>query len=179
VWLSALLAAAVILLIVVTVMELDRPAPMSYSAFFDQLEAGNVASVTLRGTEATGRFKRPVDSTVPTGTAQRDTFISRIPDVGDPALVPELRKQRVVIDVNPPSLWTWLLGRVPWPMLLFVGAMIVAGLARVLRRGARSGPAASVFPGQGMIGLLTGLVTGRSLRKTPPTDDGEPTRRGL
>jgi ATP-dependent Zn protease len=178
VWLSALLAAAVILLIVVTVMELDRPAPMSYSAFFDQLEAGNVASVTLRGTEATGRFKRPVDSTVPTGTAQRDTFISRIPDVGDPALVPELRKQRVVIDVSQPSLWTWLLGRVPWPMLLFIGAMIVAAFARIFRRGrAQAGPTASTLPVHGMIGLLSSLFgTRRQPQPGPPRNGGEQQR---
>jgi hypothetical protein len=176
--LAALLAAALILLVVVAVTVWERPAPMSYSAFFEQLEAGNVASVTLRGTEVTGRFKRPVAGTVSTGTGQRDTFSGRIPDIGDPGLVPELRKQRVVIDVGTPSLWTWLLGRVPWPMLLVAGAMIVAGLVRVLRRGsARLGPTASPLAGHGMIGLLSGLLAGRRSGATPPPRDGEGTRR--
>jgi cell division protease FtsH len=176
--LPIVISGALILLIVVAVNELARPAPMPYSAFFDQLEAGNVASVTLRGTELTGRFKRPVDATLPTGTMQRDTFVSRVPEVGDPTLVPELRKQRVVIDVSQPSLWTWLLGRVPWPMLLFIGAMIVAAFARIVRRGrAQAGPTASTLPVHGMIGLLSSLFgTRRQPQPGPPRNGGEQQR---
>ena len=38
-----------------------QTGPMPYSTFLDQLEAGNVASVTFQGTEIDGRLKRPLD----------------------------------------------------------------------------------------------------------------------
>jgi hypothetical protein len=38
------------------------PAATPYSAFLDQLDAGNVASVTFKGTEIDGLFKHPVNA---------------------------------------------------------------------------------------------------------------------
>ena len=99
------IAAVLALVIGVVVEETGKRAPMPYGAFLDQLEAGNVASVTFQGTEIDGRFKHPLDATLPTGTAQRDTFRSRVPDFGDPALIPELRKQHVAIDVSVHLRW--------------------------------------------------------------------------
>jgi ATP-dependent Zn protease len=171
--------AAVLILLAVVIVGAEGPAPMPYSAFFDQLEAGNVASVTFQGMQISGRFKRPLDGTLSTGTTQRDSFSTRVPDVGDSALMPELRKQRVAIDVSVPSAWTWLLGRVPWPLLLIFGAMIVAGIVRLVRGGkAQSGSAMSVHPMQGMMGLLSGLFGKQQQAASPPSPDrGEPKSR--
>jgi len=158
----------VILLVVVILAEAVKPAPMSYSAFLDQFEAGNVASITFQGTEIDGRFKHAVDSAIPTGTAQRDTFSSRVQDVGDPTLIPALRKEQVSIDVTAPSLWTSLLGNLPWPMLLILGAILVAGLVRLVRgRKTPSGSAMSMPPMPGMMGLVSGLV-GKQQQAAPP-----------
>jgi hypothetical protein len=152
--------AAVAALVIGVAVELsDRSAPMPYSAFLDQLDAGNVASVTFRGTEISGRLKRPLeDKGIPGGTAQRDTFNSYVPDVGDPALVPALHKQRVEIEVSAPSAWTWLLGRVPFPILIFLGVIVVAGVIRLVR-GSKpvSGSPMSMHPMGGMVGLLSGI----------------------
>jgi ATP-dependent Zn protease len=166
------IAVVLIALIVAIVEKVGKPSQMPYSAFLDQLEVGNVATITFQGTEIDGHFKRPLDATIPTGTAQRDTFSSRVPEIGDAALIPELRKQHVVIDVQLATQWTRLLAGLPWPMLLFVGFALIAGLIRLVR-GGKVGPALSMpmHPMQGMVGVVSGLFKGRNEAVQPPTHD--------
>jgi hypothetical protein len=89
-------------------------------------------------------------------------------------LIPELRKQHAVIDVTSPSAWTWLLGRVPWPMLIFVGAILVAGFIRLVRRGkAQSGPAGPAMPMHGMMGLVSSLFGKQPPAASPQMREGD------
>lgn len=172
VWFIAI-AAALALIAVVYMEESGKRAPIPYGIFLDQLDAGNVASVTIQGTEIDGRFKKPLDNKLLSGTTQQDTFHSRVPDFGDPTLIPELRKQHVVIDVKSPSQWMSLLGRIPWPILFIIGAMIIAGLIRLARGGkAQPGSAMSMHPMGGMIGLVSGLF-GKQPVASPPSQDGD------
>jgi ATP-dependent Zn protease len=162
--------AAALLLVVVLIQQTDKQPTMPYSVLLDQIEAGNVASVSFQGTEITGRFKRPVADKLPTGTAQRDSFRSRVPDFGDPALIPELHRQHVVIEVTAPSAWSWLLGRVPWPMLIFIAAMLMAGFVRLLRGGkAQPLSAAPTLPAHGMMRLISDLFAKQHPSESPPT----------
>jgi len=171
VWFIVIVA---VLLAVVVMEQIGKRAATPYGVFLDQVEAGNIASVTFQGTEIAGRFKHPLDNSPSGGTAQSDSFHTRVPDFGDPALIPELRRQHVAIDVISPSAWTWLLGRVPWPMLIFVGAILVAGLVRVIRgRKAQLGSAAPTLPAHGMIGLVSGLFAKRREDGSPPTRDSD------
>ena len=151
--------AAVITLVVVFVTETgNKPAPTPYSTFLDQLEAGNIASVTFRGTQIDGSLKHALADAASNDTTQRSTFRSHVPDFGDPTLLAELRKQHVVIDVASSSSWTRLLAGLPWPMLLFIGIALVAGLIRLVRGGkTQPGTAMPTHPMQGMIGLVSGL----------------------
>jgi ATP-dependent Zn protease len=166
VWFIAIAAVVLLIVVGVEVETAGKAPPTPYSAFLDQLEAGNVASVTFQGTEIHGRFKRPADS------AQRDAFSTRVPDFGDPALIPELRKQRVAIEVGAPSPWTSVLARIPWPMLVLLGVVLIAGLVRLVRGGkAPPGPAVSM-PAHGMIGLVSGLFR-RQPAASPPTHEGD------
>jgi ATP-dependent Zn protease len=171
VWFIGIVAVA---LVVVAVIEgTEKAAVTPYSAFLDQLEAGNVASVTFQGTEIDGRFKQAASNAPSTGKAQSDAFRTHVPDFGDPALIPELRRQHVVIDVSAPSPWTSVLARIPWPMLILVGAILVAGLVRLVRGGkARSGPAASM-PAPGMIGLVSSLFGKQPPAASPPPREGD------
>jgi hypothetical protein len=163
VWFIAI-AALVLLIVVGTEMEkAGKAAPTPYGVFLDRLEAGNVASVTFQGTEIHGHFKRSVDS------AQRDTFTTRLPDFGDPALIPELRKQHVAINVSAPSPWTSVLAHIPWPMLVFLGAVLVAGLVRLVRGGkAPSESATPMPPMHGMVGLISGFFAKPHQVENPP-----------
>jgi hypothetical protein len=177
VWFVAL---AAVLILAFLAVEMGGKAPVTpYGTFLDQLDAGNVASVTFEGTEVHGRFKRPVGDATANGAGQRDVFRSRVPDFGDPALIPKLRAQGVAIDVAQPSPWVWLLGRVPWPMLVILAVVLVAGVARLLRGGqAGAAPAGAAMPTHPMIGLLSGLFARqRPAEPTPAPDrDGPATR---
>jgi hypothetical protein len=145
-------------LIFVAVKATGRPTAMPYGALLDQVEAGNVASMTFDGTEVDGRFKHPLSDGLPTGTSRRDSFRSWVPDFGDPALIPELRKEHVAIDVRSHSQWASLLARLPWPMLAFVALILVVAVMRIVRGpNAGSGPAMPMRPGGGMIGLVSSL----------------------
>ena len=167
--------AATLLLVVLALEHTDKPALTSYSTFLDQLEAGNIASVTIQGTELNGRYKHPLDGAPLNGTkVQRDTFNSRAPDFGDPTLISELRKQHVVIDINSPSQWSSLLTHLPWPMLLFLGVAILAGFVRLMRGGkTQSGSVTSTLPSHGVMGLISRLFTSREQTSNTPTNNSD------
>jgi ATP-dependent Zn protease len=146
----------------------SRPAVMSYGDFFDQLDAGNVASVTFQGTQVNGRFKHAIVTPAAKGAASQDTFRSQVPDIGDRALLPELRKQHVAIDVVSSSSWISWLGRLPWPMLVILVVILVVGLVRLKRGGtAPSDTAMPMHPMQQMTGLVSGMFGKQS---GPPSD---------
>jgi len=154
-----LLGIVVVALVIFAVIEAAGIPPATpYGTFLDQLDAGNVASVTLQGTEIKGRFKHPLNAASANGAAQADTFRSRVPEFGDPSLIAELRKQHVAIDVASSSSWTRLLAGIPLPMLLFLGFIVIAAIVRFVRGGkAQSDTAAPMHPMQGMIALVSGL----------------------
>jgi len=165
-----LLGVVVVGLVVFGIVEsLGRLAPTPYSSFLDQLETGNVASVTVEGTQVLGRFKQPVASAASNGSVQENAFRTRVPDFGDPSLLAELRKQHVAINVVTSSNWASWLARLPWPMVVFLALILVAGFARLVRGGsAQSGSAMPMHgPMQGMIGMLSGLFK-RDESASPP-----------
>ena len=136
---------------------INKPAVITYSDFLDQLDAGNIASVTFKGTQIDGDFKHPIGETAANGTASQAIFRSQVPDFGDPALMPELRKQHVAIDVTSSSSWTRVLVGIPLPMWLFLGAILIAGIVRFVRGGkAQPETAIPVHPMQSMLGLVSG-----------------------
>ena len=145
-----------------------------YSQFLDQLEADNVASVTFRGTEMDVRLRHPLARESLAASGQPNTIISRVPDIGDPMLVAELRRQHVVIDVYAPSVWTSLVARVPWAMVLFIGAMMIAGVIKLLR-GGRASPRSttSKMPTFGMMGLIAGWFAKQPHVTRSLTDDND------
>lgn len=169
----AVIAAIIILLLGFVMMKRGQSPAIPYGVFLDQLEAGNVVSVTFEGTQLDGRFKHPVKGISFADKAQQDqtAFTSQVPQFGDPALIAELRKQRVAIDVGAPSAWSWtgLLAHVPWPMLFIIGAALVAAFVRLLRGGRPGGSAGK--PQHGMMGLVSGLFAKREETAGPAQHD--------
>ncbi len=152
------------------IMEMmNRPAAIPYSDFLDQLDAGNVASVTFKGTQIDGNYKHPLGETAANGIASQTVFRSQVPDFGDPTLLPELRKERVAIDVVSSSSWTHLLAGLPWPMLLLMGAVLIVALVRLMR--GEKAPAGSAMPTHPMMGLITGLFGKKDQATSPPAGD--------
>jgi len=165
---------AVFLLVGFGIEHMDKQTPTPYSAFLDQVEADNVASVTILGTQIEGRYKPPAADGPSTSKVRQDTFSSRVPDFGDAALISELRKHHVVIEVGSPSPWSSLLAHLPWPMLLILGVAILAGFIRLMRGGKMdAGSAASALPAHGMMGLVSRLFSKPEQTANPPTKDSD------
>ena len=116
-------------------------ATIPYSTFVDQLQAGNVTSVKIKGNQITGNLSTPllwpqptpgVTPTQTSGQPQPQTykeFKTLFPDsVGDPALIGMLEKQGVVVDVsNPSPSWISILLTDGLPLLLLLVVMIWIG----------------------------------------------------
>jgi len=54
-----------------------------------------------------------------------------------------------------------VLARLPWPMVMFLAFILIAGFARLARGGSAPSPAGAM-PMHGMMGLLSGLFGKRS-----------------
>ena len=148
------------------VEQTSRPAAIPYGNFLDQLDAGNVANISFHGTEVEGRFKQPLKQ----GAA--DTFRTRTPDFGDPSLVPELRRRQVAIDVVSSTSWLRWLGGIPLPMLFFVGAILVAGVVRLVQgRNDQGSPTMPMHPMQGMIAIVSSFFSAKKAPTPNPQRD--------
>ena len=149
----------------------NRPSAIAYSDFLDQLDAGNIASLTFHGTQIDGNFKHAIGLAPANGSAPQTEFRSQVPDFGDAALLEELHKEHVTTDVVSSSSWTSWLGRLPWPMVIILAGVLIAGLFKLLR-----GPGGSTdrnAPTHPMTALSRGLFgkknqDGTSLPTAPP-----------
>ncbi len=176
-WLLGIVMVALIIFAIVEATGI--PAATPYGTFLDQLEAGNVDSVTFQGTQINGNFKHPLNAAAADGKAQTNTFRTRLPDFGDPSLIAKLRKQHVAIDVTSSTSWTRLLAGIPLPMWLFLGFIVVAAIVRFMRGGkTQSGSTIPMHPMQGMIGLVSGLFGKQQQATNPPTHDGTDSKNG-
>jgi ATP-dependent Zn protease len=144
---------------------IKRPAPITYGDFLNQLDAGNVASVTFTGTQIYGDFKHPVEQAAT--AAPQTNFRSEVPSFGDSTLLLELRKQHVTIDVASSSSWVSWLGRLPWPMVLIIGGVLIAGLVKLMRRDTSS-TTGSPLPTHPMMGLISGLLGKKDQQASHP-----------
>ncbi len=118
---------------------------LSYSRFLQQVEQGNVTSVTINSDDSvTGTFKTPVrqpPTAQPTGAANGSVaatqFTTLIPATGDPNLLPLLEKKGVEINaqiVQPPWWETalgLLLNALPLLLLLYFGVMSLRGMRQM------------------------------------------------
>lgn len=152
----------------------SSPLALSYGDFLAQLDAGNVASVTFNGTLVDGKFKHPLDQATTNGTAAKTNFRSQVPDVGDPTLLPELRKDHVIIDVVASSGWLSWLGRLPWPLVLVVAFIVVAGLIRLVRGKKSTDSSASTVPQMPMMQLMSGVFGKHADESRPQHNDRRP-----
>jgi len=119
-----------------------------YSTFLSQLNDHNVASVSFQGNAIQGTFKQAItynpnanNATSPGAPASApasaspsssagataqlqtsDRFSTRVPDFGDPSLLPALKAENVEIKVNAeqgPSVWVVVLEQLlPWILLI-------------------------------------------------------------
>ena len=114
---------------------------LPYTAFLDQVHAGNVQSVSINGATITGVFLKPVTWPAPGTTTSSQAngpavdstsyqaFTTNFPDtIGDTTLMPLLEAQHVQVNVSPSGTpWFALLLSNGLPVLLLIGAMVWIG----------------------------------------------------
>ncbi|MBO9541693.1 ATP-dependent zinc metalloprotease FtsH [bacterium] len=83
-------------------------AELAYSAFRAQVEAGNVTQVTLQGHKAEGDFAQPVTVTQDGKRAPYRQFVTQLPPIDDPRLLPMLEAKGVQVAAKPEASRWWL-----------------------------------------------------------------------
>jgi cell division protease FtsH len=102
---------------------------ISYSQFFEQLQAGNVHSVTIKELEITGSLVKEIPITQSDGksTVPVKNFHTFLPSFQGEDLIQQLRAKNVIIAVEPSEksslLWQILIGILPW--ILIIGIWIL------------------------------------------------------
>ncbi|MBB3060911.1 ATP-dependent zinc metalloprotease FtsH [Microbulbifer rhizosphaerae] len=114
---------------------------ISYSEFKEKVRAGEVASVTLKGDRLTGELKRaesqrePADKTLPP-----THFVTTLPPVEDPELMPLLEEHKVNIEAKPGDEgWGARLLVLMLPWILIIGLFWYAGRRMQERMGGVGG----------------------------------------
>ncbi|MEO0082098.1 MAG: ATP-dependent zinc metalloprotease FtsH [candidate division WOR-3 bacterium] len=95
---------------------------VDYTDFIRELEAGNVAEVTIVDRELTGRLRQEAELTTPRGSVRYVEFRTYAPD--DPELVSRLLAAGVKVTARAPSqLGTILMSVLPW--ILVIGVWVL------------------------------------------------------
>ena len=107
---------------------------INYSAFRQQLKAGNVVQVTIQGDRINGILKEPVErETVESEDDPKiyTEFVTYLPSFGDNSLLFLLERQKVEVETQPEtdfSLLAVLLNLLPFLLLIFIGFAIFRGM---------------------------------------------------
>jgi cell division protease FtsH len=111
------------------VVETPRRFKISYSQFLEQLNSGNIKSVTLLDHKVTGEFYRDIEVKLPDieKTVSVILFHTYLPAFQGDTLLSQLEAKGVVINVEPSEerslFWQFLIGMLPW--LLIIGIWIL------------------------------------------------------
>lgn len=104
---------------------------ISYTQFIEQLNAGNIKSVTIKKLQLSGEFLKEVEITVPEGKkpVAVKKFLTYLPSFQGEGLISELQKKNVVITVEPAEqeslFWQFLVGILPWALIIGVWILIM------------------------------------------------------
>jgi cell division protease FtsH len=115
---------------------------ISYSAFRNQVETGNVVKVTVEGEKISGEFNKPIEEKGPENkVVSYKEFYTYLPSFGDDKLLPMLEDQKVNIITEPRKDVSWW-GGILVAVLPF---LILVGLGIVVFRNFRAGGGQSIF----------------------------------
>ncbi|ANG63623.1 cell division protein FtsH [Marinobacterium aestuarii] len=107
----------------------QHQADLSYTAFKDRVRAEQVVSITLQGQQVSGTFRKPEPGSQATGNRTVKQFVTTLPPIDDPELMPLLEQYDVEVRVRSESGSWWvrlLIGLVPW--LLIIGLFWYASI---------------------------------------------------
>ncbi|MCL4873971.1 ATP-dependent zinc metalloprotease FtsH [bacterium] len=105
---------------------------ISYTEFQEQLEAGNIRSITMKGQEVTGEFKSPVQVGVPGpegAPGPAAGFMTYLPAFQGPEILGEFEKKGIAVNVEPDEggspLWQFVILLLPWVLIIGIWFLII------------------------------------------------------
>jgi cell division protease FtsH len=109
--------------LVSTLQTQPQRARIPYSpTFLNQVKAGNVSSISSKGTTVRGDFRTEVSYSPNSSATPTKLFVTEIPEfANDNALSALLQSKGVVINASPPSSGTSVL----WTIVLSVGSVLL------------------------------------------------------
>ncbi len=120
-YIAALAIASVFIFVWNSFFNLSPPLhyAMNYSQFMEQLDAGNIKSVSIRKLLVSGELAKEVSIQLPAEKkpAQVKYFQTVLPSFQDEGLIPQLREKKVVITIESAEqgfIWQILIGVLPW-----------------------------------------------------------------
>ena len=142
---------------------------VGYSVFVQQVESGNVQSVTISGYDLTGTFKSPIPAT--SGKRPFTDFSTTVPEFGNSNLLALLDQHQVAVDVRPvTSLGAlWIIMGLAGPLILAL--LLVRWIAA--RRGT-AGPQGGLFGfGRSRARLRVGDASGATFADVAGADEAK------
>ena len=96
---------------------------INYSQFMEQLNSGNIRSVSIQKDLLSGELITAVSVTMPgeKKTAQVKYFQTNLPSFQGEGLLSQLKEKKVIITIEPPeqgSVWQLLIGVLPWVLII-------------------------------------------------------------
>ena len=96
---------------------------INYSQFMEQLNSGNIKSVSIQKDLLSGELITAASVTVPgeKKTTQVKYFKTNLPSFQGEGLLSRLQDKKVIITIEPPeqgSLWQLLIGILPWALII-------------------------------------------------------------
>ncbi len=99
--------------------------PIDFSQFYEELDKGNIESVTIVEKDISGKLKEEATKITPRGEQKFKDFKTYLP-FEDPDLVKKLLEKGVVVNAKPSSNWTSIiLGILPWVLILGIWFLFI------------------------------------------------------
>ncbi len=103
----------------------NSPTQISYSAFRQEVEAGNVERITVSGQKIQGQLQEPAEKQIADEeTIEYTDFVTYLPSFGDEELLSLLEGQSVEVETEPDTGFSWwaiALNLLPFLLLIAVG----------------------------------------------------------
>jgi cell division protease FtsH len=104
---------------------------ITYSQFIEQLNSGNIKSVTIKNLQVTGELVKEMNIELP-GEKKSigiKTFQTFLPSFQGEDLIKKLEEKKVVVDIEPSEkgsiLWQILAGILPWVLIIGIWVLIM------------------------------------------------------
>jgi cell division protease FtsH len=103
---------------------------VSYTRFIEQLDAGNIESVTIRKLQVSGEFVKDVDIKAPDSgkVIAVKRFVTFLPSFQGEGLISKLEEKKVTINVESQQdsvLWQIMIGILPWVLIIGIWILIM------------------------------------------------------